>query len=192
MHEGRLADRAYAGIIEIINTEDLEIGNRLPSEARLAEIFGISRTMVREALVRLASDGITEARRGAGSFVKRRPSMRLGSHMQMMDLSATMGSYEVRFVLEAEAARLAAMRRSVEQMGAIQRAMDNLSKALVSTGPAHSEDMLLHRAAHRGQRVLVVLRPPAEGPAAAAGRPGPETDPRDREPARSERTRGQR
>jgi DNA-binding FadR family transcriptional regulator len=63
MQEGRLADRAYAGIIEIINTEDLEIGNRLPSEARLAEIFGISRTMVREALVRLASDGITEARR---------------------------------------------------------------------------------------------------------------------------------
>lgn len=146
MQEGRLADRAYAGIIEIINAEDLEIGNRLPSEARLAEIFGISRTMVREALVRLASDGITEARRGAGSFVKRRPSMRLGSHMQMMDLSATMGSYEVRFVLEAEAARLAAMRRSVEQMSAIQRAMDNLRKALVSTGPAHSEDMLLHRA----------------------------------------------
>jgi DNA-binding FadR family transcriptional regulator len=145
MQEGRLADRAYAGIIEIINAEDLEIGNRLPSEARLAEIFGISRTIVREALVRLAADGITEARRGAGSFVKRRPSARLGSHMQMVDLSATLGSYEVRFVLEAEAARLAAMRRSIDQMSAIRRALDTLNRALVSSGPAHVEDMALHR-----------------------------------------------
>jgi GntR family transcriptional repressor for pyruvate dehydrogenase complex len=65
MGEERLADRAYAGIVEIINTDELAVGDRLPSEARLAEMFGMSRTIVREALVRLASDGITEARRGA-------------------------------------------------------------------------------------------------------------------------------
>jgi DNA-binding FadR family transcriptional regulator len=63
MHEERLADRAYAGIVELINTDDLQIGDRLPSETRLAEMFGMSRTVVREALVRLASDGFTEARR---------------------------------------------------------------------------------------------------------------------------------
>ncbi|USI71972.1 FadR/GntR family transcriptional regulator [Sphingomonas morindae] len=143
--EGRLADRAYTGIVEIINAEHLEIGDRLPSEARLADRFGMSRTIVREALVRLAADGITEARRGAGSFVKRRPSDRLGSHMPLADLSATLGSYEVRFVLEAEAARLAAMRRSVEQMEAIEQAMAALRCALVASGPAHVEDMALHR-----------------------------------------------
>jgi DNA-binding FadR family transcriptional regulator len=146
MQEGRLADRAYAGIVEIINVEDLEIGGRLPAEARLAEMFGMSRTIVREALVRLAADGITEARKGAGSFVKRRPSARLGSHMPMTELSAALGSYEVRFVLEAEAARLAAMRRSIDQMDAISRAMQALRVALVSSGPAHAEDMDLHRA----------------------------------------------
>lgn len=146
MHEGRLADRAYAGIVEIINVEDLEIGDRLPSEARLAEMFGMSRSIVREALVRLASDGITEARRGAGSFVKRRPSERLGSHMTMQDLSATLGSYEVRFVLEAEAARLAAIRRSAEQLDEIEAAMHRLRAALIASGPAHAEDMDLHRA----------------------------------------------
>src|SRR6185369_12614222 len=70
--EGRLADRAYAGIVEIINRDGLQVGDRLPSEARLAEIFSMSRTIVREALVRLAADGITEARRGAGSYVKSR------------------------------------------------------------------------------------------------------------------------
>lgn len=146
MSEGRAADRAYTGIVEIINRDQLEIGDRLPSEARLAEMFGISRTIVREALVRLASDGITEARRGAGSFVKRRPSERLVAHMPMEELSATLGSYEVRFVLEAEAARLAAARRSAEQMRAIDQEMARLERALLSSGPAHLEDMALHRA----------------------------------------------
>jgi DNA-binding FadR family transcriptional regulator len=146
MNEGRLADRAYTSIIEIINNDDLAIGDRLPSEARLAEIFGMSRGIVREALVRLASDGITEARRGAGSYVKRRPSERLVAHMPMAELSSTLGTYEVRFVLEAEAARLAATRRSPEQLADIEHAMDRLRAALLSSGPAHEEDWALHRA----------------------------------------------
>lgn len=145
MTEQRQADRAYAGIVELINADRLEIGNRLPSEARLAEMFGMSRTIVREALVRLASDGITEARRGAGSFVKSRPSDRLSAHMQLADLSATLGSYEVRFVLEAESARLAATRHSAEQMAAIDDGLLALRQALLSSAPAHAEDMELHR-----------------------------------------------
>jgi len=144
-NEGRLADRAYAGIVEIINRDGLQVGDRLPSEARLAEIFGMSRTIVREALVRLASDGITEARRGAGSFVKSRPSEQLGAHVPMSELSATLGTYEVRFVIEAEAARLAAQRRSPEQMAEIVRRLAELRKALMSSAPAHDEDWALHR-----------------------------------------------
>ncbi|RYY27712.1 MAG: FadR family transcriptional regulator [Sphingomonadales bacterium] len=146
MQEGRLADRAYTAIVSIINEDDLSPGDRLPSEARLAELFGMSRTIVREALVRLAADGITEARRGAGSYVKRRPSERLGSHVPMEGLAGTLGTYEVRFVLEAEAARLAAQRRSHQQMDAIDDALEALRGALLSSAPAHDEDWLLHRA----------------------------------------------
>ncbi|WP_066799464.1 FadR/GntR family transcriptional regulator [Sphingomonas soli] len=146
MKEGRLADRAYTAIVEIINEDDLATGDRLPSESKLAELFGMSRTIVREALVRLAADGITEARRGAGSYVKRRPSSRLGSHVPMDELAATLGTYEVRFVLEAEAARLAALRRSNEQMDAIEEALEGLRSSLLSSAPAHDEDWLLHRA----------------------------------------------
>jgi len=144
--EGRLADQAYSRIVRIIEADDLDVGDRLPSEAQLALTFGMSRTVVREALIRLAADGITEARRGAGSFVKSRPSSRLSAHMALDDLSATLGSYEVRFVVETEAARLAAMRRSTAQMEAIERAWADLRKALLSNGPAHLEDLALHRA----------------------------------------------
>jgi DNA-binding transcriptional MocR family regulator len=89
MSEGRLADRAYTGIVEMINADGLAVGDRLPSEARLAEIFGMSRTVVREALVRLAADSITEARRGAGSFVKNRPSDKLSAYMPLSELPST-------------------------------------------------------------------------------------------------------
>ena len=50
MNEGRLADRAYNAIVGIITDDGLTTGDRLPSEARLAEVFGMSRTIVREAL----------------------------------------------------------------------------------------------------------------------------------------------
>ncbi|RAK52402.1 FadR/GntR family transcriptional regulator [Phenylobacterium deserti] len=146
MNEGRLADRAYTNIVGIIREQKLVPGERLPSEARLAEMFGMSRGIVREALVRLASDGITEARRGAGSFVKRRPSERLAAHVPIDTIAATLGTYEVRFVLEAEAARLAAMRRSSEQMAEIDTALSRLAAALLSSNPAHDEDWQLHRA----------------------------------------------
>lgn len=145
MGQERLTDRAYTAIVEIINADDLSVGDRLPSEARLAEMFGMSRTIVREALARLASDGITEPRRGAGSFVKSRPSDRMLAFMPVAELPATLGTYEVRFVLEAEAARLAAVRRSGEEMAAIDEALEALRTALLSDAPAHDEDMELHR-----------------------------------------------
>ncbi|MBO9723032.1 MAG: FadR family transcriptional regulator [Novosphingobium sp.] len=145
MNQARLSDHAYAGIVEIIKSKDLEVGARLPSEARLAEMFGVSRAIVREALVRLASDGITEARRGAGSFVKSRPSDRLAAFMPMSELPATLGSYEVRFVLEAEACRLAAIRRTSMEMAHVEEGMEMLREALLSNAPAHAEDMELHR-----------------------------------------------
>ncbi len=159
MSDIRLADRAYSEIIRLIANEDIQVGQRLPSEERLAERFRVSRTIVREALVRLASDGVTEARRGSGSYVKRRPSARLAKHLPVDDLPAALGTYEVRFVLEAQAARLAAERRSAEQMVEIEQALAALRAALLSNGPAHQQDMELHRAifAATGNPVFVAV-----------------------------------
>jgi DNA-binding FadR family transcriptional regulator len=56
-----------------------------------------------------------------------------------------MGSYEVRLVLESEAARLAAQRRSQEAMFLMDNALVQLRTALLSNAPAHQEDLDLHR-----------------------------------------------
>ncbi len=151
----RLADQAYSGIVEYITAQHMSVGDRLPSEVRLAEMFGISRTIIREALVRLASDGITEARRGAGSFVKNRPSDRLIAYTNTDNLSATLGTYEVRFALETEAARIAATRRSAQDMLDIEDSLAKLRTALMSNAPAHMEDMELHR------RIILATANPA-------------------------------
>ncbi|MCV6595041.1 MAG: phosphonate metabolism transcriptional regulator PhnF [Silicimonas sp.] len=48
-------------------------GEKLPTEARLAERFGVNRHTVRRALAQMAEDGLVHARRGAGVFVLARP-----------------------------------------------------------------------------------------------------------------------
>jgi DNA-binding FadR family transcriptional regulator len=141
----RLAERAYAGIVELIDVKGLQVGDRLPSESALAQMLSVSRSVIREALARLSSDGITEARRGAGSFVKSRPSDRLATYMPLAQMPTTMGSYEVRLVLETEAARLAALRRSPEAMTDIENALGRLRDALMSNASAHEEDLEFHR-----------------------------------------------
>lgn len=57
-----------------------EPGDRLPSEAELCERFGVSRMTARQAMQKVANDGLIERRRGAGTFVRARPVPRdLGS-----------------------------------------------------------------------------------------------------------------
>lgn len=141
----RLADQVYSQIVEFITDRQLKIGDRLPPELQLAEMLSVSRTVIREALVRLTADGITDARRGAGTFVKNRPSDRLIAYTSMPKLSVALGTYEVRFVLEAEGARLAAQRRSSEDLRSIEEALEQLTAALKTGEPAHVEDMELHR-----------------------------------------------
>ena len=45
------------------------VGEKLPTESRMTEIFGVSRTVVREAIAALAADGMVQPRQGAGVFV---------------------------------------------------------------------------------------------------------------------------
>jgi DNA-binding GntR family transcriptional regulator len=107
-----VADRAYERIRDLVLSGDLAPGARL-GQVELAERFGISRTPVREALRRLAGEGLVE-------FQSRR-----GFRVADLGLDAVMRRLEVRAILEPGIARLATERRSerdVEQLyGAIAR-----------------------------------------------------------------------
>ena len=78
------SDRSYqklaARIAGLITEGEFKAGDRLPSERALAERFNVSRTLVREALVRLSQEGLVELRPNRGAVVAR-PSLEEGHHL---------------------------------------------------------------------------------------------------------------
>lgn len=64
-----LPDRVYRKILELIQTNQYKIGEKLPSEKKFSERLGVSRTALREALQKLEMDGYVDRRHGVGTFV---------------------------------------------------------------------------------------------------------------------------
>ena len=102
------------------------IGERLPSEQHLAERFEASRTVVREALKILRARGLIDSRTGSGAYITR-PDVQDLSHMVTrmirMDEAIDYSSiYEVRYFLEAAAARSVVARASDEDLDMLDEA----------------------------------------------------------------------
>jgi GntR family transcriptional repressor for pyruvate dehydrogenase complex len=72
-----LGDQLYAQILDQLVSGRLQEGDRLPSETEMSEMFGVSRPIVRDALLRLKSDGLLYGKQGSGTYVLRRPVDRL-------------------------------------------------------------------------------------------------------------------
>lgn len=142
---GRLADRVYGRVLEIITTGGLEVGDRLPSENELSRLSGASRPIVREALQRLQGDGVLESRRGSGSYLRHRPPEQLIRHLRPVEVALHLRSFEVRIGLESEAARLAAVRRSDAQIESLRGANAQLRDAIERGENAAAYDLGLHR-----------------------------------------------
>jgi GntR family transcriptional regulator, transcriptional repressor for pyruvate dehydrogenase complex len=118
----RVKERILAG--------ELAPGDRLPTESALAEEFGVSRTVVREAVSRLQAAGLVETFQGRGSFVLSLPATeafsidasRVRTHADVLDL------IDLRVGLEVEAAGLAATRRTAHQLKAVERALSDYKR----------------------------------------------------------------
>ncbi|MGE0239610.1 MAG: FadR/GntR family transcriptional regulator [Parvibaculaceae bacterium] len=116
-------------LIKEIEAGDLTPGSRLPTEQQMADRFGVSRNVVREAIAQLRADGVVEARQGVGAFVLApeqraairidREALKIGDNMERL--------FELRRILEVESATLAAERRSREHLDAIKTALDRMS-----------------------------------------------------------------
>ncbi|WP_347557025.1 transcriptional regulator GlcC [Robbsia sp. KACC 23696] len=110
---GQLADAVAERIERLIVDGVLKTGQPLPSERRLVEKLGVSRTALREGLSVLRARGIIQTDHGKGSFVAN-----LSGRAEASPLMYLLGAqprtlydlFEVRSLLETEAARLAALR----------------------------------------------------------------------------------
>ncbi len=142
-----LSDQVASAISAEIHAARLVEGDRLPTEAMLVKQFGVSRTVVREAVSRLKSLGLVESRQGSGAFVKAAGFSPLQFDTGLAaSKQAVIQMVEVRRALEAEVAALAAERRNASDLTRIQRAADALEQAVKSGGDGVDEDVALHRA----------------------------------------------
>lgn len=128
-----------------IQAGDLQAGDKLPTEASMMREYGVSRTVVREALSRLQANGIVETRHGVGTFILDLPEQRspFPSHspVTLRDVICMM---ELRVSLETEAAALAAMRASDENFMAMRVLLDEFSRQVERREAAIETDRSFH------------------------------------------------
>jgi GntR family transcriptional repressor for pyruvate dehydrogenase complex len=144
----RLSEQLADALIAGIQAGQMKAGQRLPTEAALVRRFGVSRTVVREALSRLKTLGLVESRQGSGAYV-REPAKRADERLVLTpdgSVAAVLQMVEVRRALEAEAAALAAARRSAQSLRQIHGALKAIERAVAAGGDGVAEDVAFHAA----------------------------------------------
>jgi len=148
---GTLADRVTAVLLEKIKGGEFPVGTRLPTEQVISERFGVSCTVVREAISRLKSDGLVEVRQGSGTVV-REPNRTTAFRLDIDpkdSVDAVLRVTELRRGIEAEAAALAAQRRTRAQLADIKRALAAIDAAAKEKRDGVDEDLAFHMAISR-------------------------------------------
>lgn len=145
---GHLPEEIARELERRVGANEFPVGSKLPSERELSVEYGVSRPVVREALSQLKQDGLVEARAGSGVYVVERNGMRAfrvqpvvvaepDSLAQLMELLVT---------IEVAATRIAAQRRTVEDLKKIKRALIGMEYAIASDRLGDEEDYAFHDA----------------------------------------------
>jgi GntR family transcriptional regulator, transcriptional repressor for pyruvate dehydrogenase complex len=117
-----LADEVAERLTEWVLDETLPPGGLLPAEGELATRFGVSRTVIREAIRSLATYRLVRIRHGVGSYVNPREAWNVSSALQLFirsDRAGLLHWLEVRQVLEVGIARRAATRATLADLNAL-------------------------------------------------------------------------
>ncbi|WP_404402094.1 FadR/GntR family transcriptional regulator [Pelagibacterium halotolerans] len=126
-------------------------GDKLPSEAKLTEVHGVSRTVVREAIAALRADGLVEPRRGAGIFVLESGAAHAQpfKNIDHARISSIIELLELRGAVEMEAAALAALRRSPAQEEEVHEKHAAIQACIARDAPTSAADFEFHKAIAR-------------------------------------------
>ncbi|MFD4629680.1 FadR/GntR family transcriptional regulator [Streptomyces sp. NPDC058284] len=140
-----LVEQAAARLREQITGGTWPIGTKLPGETTLAKELGVGRSTVREALRALAGAGLVRPRQGAGVFVVATEAV--VDWPTRLRRAAVADVYEVRMLVEVQAARLAALRRTDEDISAMRAALAGRGAAAAKGDAAFVDaDIALHAA----------------------------------------------
>jgi len=133
-------------IKEMLANEQLVVGQKIPPETLLAEMLNVSRSSLREALRVLNVLGIIEAKTGEGTVIRHTDPENLKNLLTLVAVSQginTLELYEARRAIEVEAAGLAAVRRTEENLQKMHLALLEMDKS--NNADSSQFDYVFHR-----------------------------------------------
>ena len=136
-------------IRDLINFKNLEPGDKLPSERSLSEKFEVSRSSVRDAIQKLEFYGLLKSIPQSGTFVANIGVIAMNGmiddilRLEEPDFKSLV---ETRILLELKTARLAALRRTDEDLKQMREALEAYSDKVLNGKDAVQEDLLFHLA----------------------------------------------
>ena len=144
----RLYEQIAEEIVRLIRDEGMQAGARVPSEIALAGQLGVSRPSVREALIALETAGLIEVRTGDGTYIRQIPSANFHMPWARADDPGPgpREQYEAQGILECEAAAMAAVAMSPDDIDRLEDIVDRMARR-IERGQYPVED---HMAFHVG------------------------------------------
>ncbi len=146
----RLSDTIAERLLEAILSGQFKEGDPLPSERDLGEQFGVSRTVVREAIRSLTTKGVVEVRSGRGVRVVRLDTAPVTEAMSLLLRGSTditfFKVHEVRTMLETHFAALAAQRASDAEIAELDTIVDRMEEVTDDIEATSELDVEFHRA----------------------------------------------
>nr|WP_043530320.1 FadR/GntR family transcriptional regulator [Halomonas xinjiangensis] len=146
----RLTEQIATELRDQIQRGELSPGERLPSEAKLIEAYGVSRTVIREAVSALKVEGILASRQGAGVFVQRTAIKEpmpeapfSGSYEQLSDIIEVL---ELRMAVEIESAALACQRMTFAHQARLYEALKRMGAEVAEGHLGAEADYQFHLA----------------------------------------------
>jgi GntR family transcriptional repressor for pyruvate dehydrogenase complex len=136
-----------ASIRDLINLKNLEPGDKLPAERVLAEKFEVSRSNVREAIQKLELYGLLKSIPQSGTFVANIGVIAMNGMIKdilRLEDPDFKSLVETRILLELKTVRLAALRRTDEDLKKLHATIDAYSKKVLNGEDAVQEDLLFH------------------------------------------------
>jgi GntR family transcriptional repressor for pyruvate dehydrogenase complex len=143
---GTLADQVYQVIVRYLLRTGAEVGSRLPSERRFSEMVEVSRTVVRDAIDRLVTEGYVEKRIGAGVVLIQRPlAFELENGLELENVHATLQDlYQARIALEVGAVEWVVQGLTAKDLEKLSALVDEMHVRIVSGTSILKEDREFH------------------------------------------------
>jgi GntR family transcriptional regulator, transcriptional repressor for pyruvate dehydrogenase complex len=141
-----LTSMLIEAVTERIQSGQYKRGDQLPTEKDMIEEFGVSRTVVREAIANMKASGLVSTQQGKGAFVidEGVRAFRI-SEENLSVVEEVLEALELRIAIESEAAALAARRRTPEELARIVAACEAMDRAVDAGESTIQHDIAFHR-----------------------------------------------